>query len=116
MKKNLPIRHGDINLIPISEEKFNSVKGEVIKHQGSYVLARGEATGSKHIITTEKKQKMKLVLGEDNNLYLSLTGEAKITHTHDHEILTTPKVGYYIQVQERELDHFAQSVVRKVQD
>jgi hypothetical protein len=114
--KTLPIRHGDVNLIPISEEQFNKVKGKVIEHNGSYVLARGEATGSAHTITTEKKQEMKLVLGNDNNLYLALTSEAKITHTHDHEILTTPKVGFYIQVAERELDHFANSVVRRVQD
>jgi len=113
---NLPIRHGDVNLIPISEEQFKKVKGKVIEHNGSYILARGEATGSKHMITTEKKQKMKLILGDDNNLYFALTSEAKLTHTYDHEILTTPKVGFYIQVAERELDHFANSVVRKVQD
>lgn len=116
MTKKLPIRHGDVNLIPISEEKFSSVKGKIIEHTGSYVLARGEATGSQHVITVEREQDLKLVMGEDNNLYLALTGEAKIIHTHDHEVLVTPKRGFFVQVPERELDHFADSIVRHVVD
>lgn len=102
------IRHGDVNLHPVTK-----VKGEEIKHNGKFVLAEGEATGSKHVLTCED---LKVYREKDSgNTYVQLGSAGTLTHTHDHETLEVP-VGTYVQVPEREIDHFADSVERKVID
>ena len=109
-------RHGDVNLHEITEKEFNAIQGKILEHNGSWILARGEATGSKHVLTVERPQM--LVIKQDilGRMYFALNGIGTITHTHDHEIITTPKKVFYVQVQEREVDHFSKSIVRKVVD
>lgn len=117
MKKQILFRrHGDVNLIAITEEQFNKVAGKELKHKGSYVLAEGEATGSKHIITVERPADMMIKIGDDGRVYFALSNSGIITHTHDHETITTPKKVWYVQTPEREQDHFANSLTRKVID
>lgn len=110
-------RHGDVNMFPITEEEFNSSKGMLIKHKGKYVLAEGEATNSLHEISVKNPDNMILKQCDNERLMIAIKNEeATITHTHDHETITAPKHSFFVQVPERELDHFANSVERKVID
>ena len=109
-------RHGDVNLVEVSAEAFEAAKarGTRVAHDGRYVLARGEATGSVHALSVETPEGMELVQ-DGETLWLRLSSPGTLTHTSDHETLEiTPR--HYVQVPERELDHFADSVIRKVVD
>lgn len=110
-------RHGDVNLFPVTEEQFNAATGKQIKHEGRYVLAEGEATNSEHVIAVVNPKNMQIKEDDLKRVWIALKEEATITHTHDHETITTPaKKSYYVQIPEREIDHFADSVERKVID
>lgn len=102
-------RSGDVNLIKVKE-----AKGKIIKHDGSFVLARGEATGSIHLLKVKNPDKL-IIRQDENGMYFELLEEGQMTHTADHEIVAVPK-GIYKQVPEREQDHFADSITRKVVD
>lgn len=105
-------RSGDVNLRPISEIPAGL---EVIKHDGSYITARGEATGSTHILKVKNKSNMVLMKDGDGNVYVQLLSDATHSHTKDHETIIV-KPGIYKQIQEREIDWFADGVTRKVLD
>ena len=107
---NKPMRNGDVNLHPISK-----VKGEIVKHEGSFILARGEATGSLHKVIVKNREDLIVRRDNEGRMYFELLAEGELTHTHDH---ATTKImpGRYVQVPEREVDHFADSIVRKVID
>jgi len=109
-------RHGDVNLHPITKEQFDAFTVLPVKHNGSYIIARGEATGSTHNVTVKNPADM-IVKEDGETRMIALLRSATITHTHDHETLTTPDTEtYYIQIPEREVDHFANSVTRRVVD
>lgn len=113
MKKQF-LRHGDLNFHPISEKEYQKFLGKTIKHSGAYIVGRGEATGSTHNIAVQDIADMEIK--EDGEVRMvKLLKEAQISHTHDHQTITF-QPGYYIQVQERECDHFSKSVVRKIID
>ena len=109
-------RHGDCNFHPISQAEFDKVQGKIIEHDGSYIVARGEATGSTHVVAVKDPTKMIIKELDNGDRYIALLQEAIITHTHDHETITFAPNTYYKQVQEREVDHFADSITRKVVD
>jgi len=109
-------RHGDVNLHEISEEKWQEIKrtGKRIDHSGKVILARGEATGSVHELSVSNPAHLE-VYEKDGLTYLKVLEIAPLTHTHDHETLKVlPKP--YVQVPEREVDHFQDSITRKVVD
>ena len=104
MKKQT-FRHGDLPIHPVSEKE---VKGEVVKHNGSFVLALGEQTGHKHVITCER-----MTIRQDaHGYYLSLDSEATLTH-EEHQTITLPP-GIYFQGHEREHDWFLNATRRIV--
>jgi len=109
------IRHGDVNLHPITKEQYEALNGEVKKHKGSYILAHGEATGSVHEVHVKDKSNLEIKdLG--GRLAVAIRNEeATITHTVDHETITA-KPNFYIQVPEREIDWFSEGVERQVID
>lgn len=109
-------RHGDVNFHSITQEEFEKIQGKIVKHDGSYIVARGEATGSTHVISVDNAKDMIIKETENGERYVALLKEAIITHTHDHETITFAPNTYYKQVQEREVDHFAKSIIRKVID
>jgi len=109
-------RHGDVNFHPITQEEFEKAQGKICKHDGSYIVARGEATGSTHVVSVKNVKDMIIKETENGDRYIALLKEAIITHTHDHETITFPPNTYYKQTQEREIDHFANSIIRKVVD
>lgn len=103
-------RHGDVNLFLVEK-----VKGKKVKTNGSYVLAEGEATNSKHIVTTKHASGLEVYKTETGDTYLVLLQEGIVTHTHDHETITV-QPGIYRQVPEREVDWFSEGIEKKVID
>lgn len=103
-------RSGDVNLHPVKQ-----LKGKEIKHNGEYVLARGEATGSVHLLKVKNPEKLIIKQDKQGRMYFQLFEVGEISHTADHETIKI-EPGIYTQVFEREVDHFANSVVRRVQD
>lgn len=105
----IPIRHGDINLHLADE-----IKGTEIKHNGTFILGLGETTGHRHILTVEKPQDLIIKQDINGDYYFELLAEGTVTH-EEHRTLKVP-AGIYKKFQEEEVDHFAQSVTRKVVD
>ena len=107
-------RHGDVTIVEVSEEAYQAAKarGQVAPEAASYVLARGEATGSVHALAVEQPDQLEIVQ-EGETLWLRLMTEGRLTHTSDHEPLTIAP-GRYRQVPERERDWFADAVRRVV--
>lgn len=107
-------RHGDVNLFPITQEEYEKANGKIMEHKGKYIIARGEATNSTHQVCVEDKNDLEIK--EDGEVrFVKVLKSALVTHTHNHETIKL-EPGFYRQVQERELDHFADSVQRKVVD
>lgn len=105
------IRHGDVDIFKITTKE---VKGKVLKHKGSFTLAEGETTGHNHVITVPNMEDMEVRKTEDGGYILTLKTEGSLVHP-EHKELIVPKGNYYVG-KERELDHFAGSVERKVLD
>lgn len=109
-------RHGDVNLHPISPKLAEKVRklGKVVDSDGSFIMARGEATNSTHDLTV--KEPSQLIVREfEGKTYYELLAPAIATHTHDHEPITV-EPDFYVFIPEREVDHFANSITRKVID
>ena len=109
-------RHGDVNLVEVSATAFAAAqrRGQTLPQTGRHILARGEATGSVHELSVASPDQLELVQ-DGETLWLKLTGPGTLTHTSDHETLIV-KPRHYVQTPEREVDHFSDSVVRKVVD
>ncbi len=106
---NIPIRHGDICFHPVEK-----VEGEVIKHNGSFVVGLGQTTGHQHVLTVEKPQDLIIRKDSTGNYYFELKSEGKLKHEEHKTIIIHP--GVYRKFQEEEVDHFASSITRKVID
>lgn len=87
-------------------KKVSGVKGKKLSHR---VLAEGESTGHKHVVTIGDGD-----LYEDNGvLYLHCETECTVTH-EEHGPVTIPAGDYEIGIV-REYDHFAEEA-RNVAD
>lgn len=102
-------RHGDIPLYETKEEGE-----ELIKHNGKFVLAEGETTGHKHVISVSNIEDMEVRKTADGGYILTLKSVGTLTH-EEHKTLEIP-IGKYYVGKEREVDHFQQSLVRRVID
>ena len=104
-------RNGDVNLHEIKKLPEGL---EEVKFDGAWILARGEATGSVHLLTVERPN-LKVFKDKNGNFYFDISEKGTLSHTHDHET-TTIEPGIYKQIGEREVNHYADSVVRQVID
>lgn len=102
-------RHGDINFRPVTKSD-----GEIVKHKGSFIVGYGEATGHHHVLTVEKPKDLIIKKDSSGNYYFELLSEGTLTHEEHKKIIIKP--GIYKKIQEREVDHFMGSIVRKVID
>lgn len=93
-------RHGDLLITPTKINK----KAKQVKHNGAFVLAEGETTGHRHVITAERPVDMKVSTLMDV-IYLTLSAPAKVTH-EEHKTLTVP-AGDYKVIHEQEKDWFS---------
>lgn len=101
-------RHGDVNF-----HRVASVRGRRVPSTTRYVVARGEATGSVHELVAQRPEDFEVWM-DGETLYLRVLAPIDLRHTSDHDPLTLAP-GSYVQVPEREVDHFAR-VVRRVVD
>lgn len=101
-------RHGDLSFHPKTRKPTNIKE---VKHEGSFVLALGEATGHKHVITAPKKA-MRIFKDAEGRLVLELKEAATVTHEEHKPITIEP--GVYVQENEREYDWFAETVQRVI--
>jgi hypothetical protein len=102
------LRHGDIALYEVAIVP----EGKKIEHKGSFVLALGETTGHKHVITATTGT-MTIYETSKGERYIVLTGKATLSHEEHKTIVVNPKT--YFVGHEREKD-WMQMVVRKVID
>lgn len=100
---------GDVPFHPYK----GKIKGELVTHKGSVVLALGEQTGHKHVITVPKIDDMEARKLPDGGWILTLKTDGTVTH-EEHGPVVIP-AGVYRVDKEREVDHFAE-VTRKVVD
>ncbi len=84
------------------------VKGKKLKHNGSFVLALGETTGHKHVITVERPDQMEVRQLENGQYILVLTAPGTVTHEEHHPITIDP--GTYRVGREREKDWFSLAI------
>lgn len=105
-------RNGDWHFVPVKEE----IKGELIKHKGSFTFATGEATNHHHVMEVENAEDMELIKMPDGSYLVNFKKEATIKHP-EHSLKTDLKVapGTYRVIQRREKDWFTLST-RKVID
>lgn len=101
-------RHGDLTFTPVSK-----TEGENITHNGSYVLAVGEHTNHRHVITAERPRDLIVTKDALGNLYLSVKTSARISHEEHKTITLNP--GIYRMGHEREFDYF-KGEIERVQD
>lgn len=109
--KTKPKRHGDVNFHVLKATK--DVKGEVIEHNGSFVVELGGATGHKHVLTVADPKNLVIRETSDHKFYFELLSEGELSH-EEHKTITIPP-GRYIKVREREKDWFSLAV-REVRD
>ena len=93
--------------VTFAEAKWEKI-GEIAKHDGSFVLALGETTGHKHVITVEKATDMEIRRLHNNEFLMTLLAPATVTHEEHLPITLQP--GTYRVGAEREVDHFSQTI------
>lgn len=97
---------------------FHAFSGEITgkkqKHTGSVVLALGEHTGHKHVISVLDANDMEAWKQLDGGWIITLKTEAKLVHNQHGPLTIAP--GTYRVGHEREIDWFAEGVTRKVID
>jgi len=96
------IRHGDVNIHQVS-----AVKGKIVEHNGSFIVAHGES-GHSHKITCERM----VIRQDEKGFYLSLQEDGYLSH-EEHKTITVPKGDYFVG-REREMDNFSHAVRRVV--
>lgn len=97
------IRHGDVIL-----EKVNDIPKGKKKEVKSIVLAEGEVTGHKHILSGEQI----LVTENKDSRFIETLSDTKLVH-EEHNTLDIPKGQYKVYIQ-REVD--LANEVRQVMD
>lgn len=102
-------RHGDVSFHPISEEAAQQIimRADSRKEKlDSFVVALGEVTGHKHVMTMERPAALtveEILAGGD--VLFRLGSKATMTHEEHAPIVMEP--GIYIRKIEREFDPFA---------
>jgi len=100
---------GDIPFTPFT----GAITGTPFKHTGSVVLALGEQTGHKHVITVPNIDDMVAYKQPDGGWILELKNTGVVTH-EEHGTIEIP-AGTYLVGKEQEYDWFSKST-RKVID
>ena len=102
-------RSGDILLKEVKKPK----NLKFVDKKTSFVLAIGETTGHKHLLTAEPQTEFKVFQDEKGNYYLEMENKGVLTHEEHKEI--TIERGFYFIGREQEHTYFENETVR-VQD
>ena len=108
MFKNFKFQ-GDLPFFPFNGE----IKGTKAKHNGSIVLALGEKTGHKHVISVIDPTDMQAWEQLEGGWIITLKTEGQLTHNQHGTLTIAP--GTYRVGQEREHDYFSE-ITREVID
>lgn len=100
---------GDLPFFPYN----GAIKGKQTKHNGSVVLALGEKTGHKHVISTLNPNDLQVWKQLEGGWIITLKTEGTLVHNQHGTLIIAP--GTYRVGQEREHDYFAE-VTRQVID
>lgn len=106
-KTKLVVRHGDI---PVYEHK-GALKGELLKHNGSFPIALGEHSGHRHMLTVERPQDLEIVKLGDGYVF-RLKSQGTLTH-EEHKKIVIP-AGTYRSGHQNEFDPFTENVQRVI--
>ena len=104
-------RQGDVNLHRVGEIPSDA---RPVATAGSLVLAEGEVTNSEHRLSVQHPAALQVFVSETGERFVKLEEPGTLTHTHDHKTITI-EPGTYVQVPEREVDHWTEAV-REVRD
>lgn len=96
-------RHGDLIFKKLKSLPSN-LKELSLGKKNDFVLALGEVTGHKHVMTAEKKTDMKIFQDPQGRYILEVKAPTKLSH-EEHRTLTF-QPGVYIMDNEREHDYF----------
>lgn len=96
---------GDIVFVPFK----GKTDGKKEKHNGSFTVGYGEATGHHHDVICDDMQ----VIKTEGGYVLVLGSEGRVTHQEHKDIVLAP--GMYVVKHEREYDWFAKAT-RQVVD
>lgn len=98
---NNTYRHGDLVLTR------EDIDVSALKHVGdnTYILAEGETTGHKHVMTKVKESTVDVYLDEKTNeLVIKIDGKASLVHEEHKELIF--ETGTYRMKHQREYDYF----------
>lgn len=100
MKYNLPVRHGDVDLIPVDQIPKEA------KERKSNIVMHGESGHVHKLINGQ-------ILIHDDQMFVKSTNETYLTH-EEHKKTLVPE-GIFEVKQEEEFDPFADTI-RRVRD
>lgn len=109
MNKINIIRQGDILLKAVQEPTNLKSLGKF----NSYVIAEGEQTGHKHLLTAEPATQFEILEDEKEQRYLKMFSKGKLTHEEHRQVDIMPN--FYVIGNEREFDYFLEEI-KQVQD
>lgn len=95
-------RHGDLIFKQLTELPSNLKKLALTENK--FVLALGEVTGHKHVMTAEKEQDMNIYQDAQGRYVLEVVKPTKLSHEEHSTLEFMP--GVYIMDNEREHDYF----------
>jgi len=102
-KKINHVRHGDVLLTRVSQKEYIEATGKTVAHSGKYVLALGEVTGHKHVLTAPTKEALEVKETPAQVVYMKLDVEAPLKH-EEHKTVEVPS-GFWKMTFEREHDY-----------
>lgn len=108
--KNL-FRHGDLIFKPLAKKPKSVKELDITNNQ--FVLALGEVTGHKHVMTEEKKGDMRIFQNNEGLYILEVLKPTQLSHEEHDTLVFEP--GLYIMENEREHDYFTEET-RQVLD
>ena len=108
-KENITYRHGDVVLTAIDKLPVGLKK---VENNGSFVLALGETTGHRHLLTAPRID-LEVYQDSEGRNYFKVNSESKLSHEEHGTLIVMPQI--YRQDQEQEFDWFSRSV-RAVKD
>src|SRR3990167_9015556 len=97
-------RHGDLGFTPIKNLPEDLKRLYV---GCRFVLAEGETTGHKHLLTSSSTTTFEILENQKGQRYLKIDGKGNISH-EEHKTIEIEK-GFYIVGNEREYSYFENS-------
>jgi len=95
-------RHGDLIFKQLTELPQNLKK--LTLDENKFVLALGEVTGHKHVMTAEQEEDMQIFQDAQGHYILEVKRPTKLSH--EEHVTLTFQPGIYIMENEREHDYF----------